>query len=172
MWGVTYARVARRSELQMCLGMKAAAEPHFPGQPKNGHIFGLLGPTWEGKKKRVCQNPQAVALQFFSEGFTTNSTFLSQAPGKQMTKERDLLANLAVLNYEKLVRKDPAEASKLLHACSRIGFFYLDLSCVTAENYRNLVSALNRRSQEYFSRPLKEKMKDMNDEWEVFNICG
>jgi isopenicillin N synthase-like dioxygenase len=89
-----------------------------------------------------------------------------------MAQEGDLLANLAVLNYEKLVKKDPVEASRLLFACANIGFFYLDLSSATAENYRNLVSALNRASQDYFSRPLKEKMKDMNNDWEVFNISG
>jgi len=107
-----------------------------------------------------------------SKGITTNSTFLLRAPRKSMAQEGDLLANLAVLNYEKLVKKDPVEASRLLFACANIGFFYLDLSSATAENYRNLVSALNRASQDYFSRPLEEKMKDMNNDWEVFNISG
>ncbi len=89
-----------------------------------------------------------------------------------MPQERDLLAELAVVNYEKLLKKDPAEASKLLSACTKIGFFYLDLSSLAAENYRNLVSALDQVSLEYFSRPLKEKLKDTDNDWEVFNICG
>jgi hypothetical protein len=91
---------------------------------------------------------------------------------KSMPREGDFLADLAVISYEKLLKKDPAESSKLLTACVEWGFFYLDLSSLTAENYRNLVSAMNSISQEYFSRPLEEKMKDTKEEWGVFNICG
>jgi isopenicillin N synthase-like dioxygenase len=89
-----------------------------------------------------------------------------------MPQDGEFLADLSVISYEKLLRKDPTEASNLLSACVKWGFFYLDLSSLTAENYRNLVSSLNRVSQKYFSRPLEEKLKDSNEEWGVFNICG
>jgi len=119
----------------------------------------------------VSKSTSRISFNSFKE-IIQNPEFISTVPRNSMAQEGDLLAKLAVLNYEKLVKKDPAEASKLLFACAKIGFFYLDLSSVTAEKYRNLVSALNRESQEYFSRPLKEKLKDMNSDWEVFNICG
>jgi isopenicillin N synthase-like dioxygenase len=89
-----------------------------------------------------------------------------------MPQEGDFLAELAVISWEKLHQKDPAEATRLLSACTDWGFFYLDLNSNKAEKYRHLVSALNRVSQEYFARPLEEKMKDTNEEWGVFNICG
>ena len=83
------------------------------------------------------------------------------------------VADLTVISYEKLLCKDAAEAALLLSACAKWGFFYLDLGGRNGENYRTIVGELFGVSQNYFAKPIEEKLKDtMDEEMEVFNICG
>ena len=96
------------------------------------------------------------------------STLVSSAPGSD-----NKVADLTVISYEKLLRKDAAEAALLLSACAEWGFFYLDLGGSNGKNYRKIVGELFGLSQHYFAKPIEEKLKDtMDEEMEVFNICG
>ena len=83
------------------------------------------------------------------------------------------MADLTVISYEKLLRKDAAEAAHLLSACAEWGFFYLDLGGSKGARYRKTVGELFGVSKDYFAKPIEEKLKDtMDEEIEVFNICG
>ncbi len=82
------------------------------------------------------------------------------------------IADLRVINFHKLLNDDTQEASKLFSACSEWGFFYLDLASDGVESYRTSVNRLQHFAVEYFHRPLEEKMQDVNQAWETFNICG
>lgn len=96
------------------------------------------------------------------------STPISGVPGSD-----DKVADLTVINYEKLLRKDAAEAALLLSACAEWGFFYLDLGNNKGDNYRKTVGEMFGVSKDYFAKPIEEKLKDtMDEEMEVFNICG
>lgn len=93
---------------------------------------------------------------------------VSTAPGSD-----NKVADLAVISYEKLLRKDFAEAALLLSACAERGFFYLDLGGSKGDGYRKTVGKLFGVSKEYFAKPVEEKLKDtMDEEMKVFNICG
>ncbi len=96
------------------------------------------------------------------------STIVSSAPGSD-----DKIADLTVISYEKLLRKDVTEAALLLSACAEWGFFYLDLGGGNGESYRQTVDKLFGVSKNYFAKPIEEKLKDtMDEDMEVFNICG
>lgn len=82
------------------------------------------------------------------------------------------VANLTVIRYEKLLRKDATEAAVLHAACAEWGFFYLDLGGSETKDYRETVDALFGVAKEYFAKPLEEKLEDMSKEIEVYNICG
>lgn len=96
------------------------------------------------------------------------STLVSGAPGSE-----NKVADLTVINYEKLLRTDAAEAARLLSACAEWGFFYLDFGGSRGDNYQKTVGELFGVSKDYFAKPIEEKLKDtMDEEMEVFNICG
>lgn len=95
------------------------------------------------------------------------STSISTAPDNEYQ-----VANLTVVSYEKLLRKDATEAALLHSACAEWGFFYLDLGDGQTKDYRETVNALFGVAKEYFAKPLEEKMNDMSTEIEVYNICG
>ena len=100
--------------------------------------------------------------------YMASSTPISIIPGSE-----NRIADLIVISYEKLLRKDSTEAALLLSACADSGFFYLDFGGSKGDNYRKTVDELFSVSQEYFVKPIEEKLKDMRDEeMEVFNICG
>ena len=82
------------------------------------------------------------------------------------------IANLSVISYEKLLKGDAEEASNLLSACSEWGFFYLDLTSDVAESYRTNANTFREIAIQYFSKPLEDKLKDKNEDWGTFNICG
>ena len=97
-----------------------------------------------------------------------SSTPVSGPPGSATQ-----IADLTIIHYEKLLRKDTAEAALLLSACADSGFFYLDLGGFSGERYRKTVDDLFGVSKTYFTKPIEEKLKDTKDEEiEVFNICG
>lgn len=82
------------------------------------------------------------------------------------------IADLPVIRLPKLLENDPEESSKLFSACSGWGFFYLDLASSEAESYGASVKSLQDFAVEYFGRVLEEKMQDVNEAWETFNVCG
>jgi isopenicillin N synthase-like dioxygenase len=82
------------------------------------------------------------------------------------------VADIAVISYEKLLAKDPAEVLKLYEASTHWGFFYLDLDGHQTREYLDNVGALFEAAKEYFARPLEEKLKDTRKEIPVYNICG
>jgi isopenicillin N synthase-like dioxygenase len=83
------------------------------------------------------------------------------------------VADLAVINYGQVLRRDPKECRALLEACERWGFFYLDLrqndDCVT---YFALTQDLLDFSKHYFSQSLEKKLYDRKEDFATFNICG
>ena len=97
-----------------------------------------------------------------------SSTPVSGPPGSATQ-----IADLTVIQYEKLLRKDAAEAALLFSACADWGFFYLDLGGFSGEGYRKTVDDLFGVSKTYFAKPIEEKLKDtMDEDMQVFNICG
>lgn len=82
------------------------------------------------------------------------------------------IANLSVISFQKLLKNDNEEASRLFSACSEWGFFCLDLTSDEIEPYQASAARLQDFAVQYFQRPLEEKMQDTNDAWETFNICG
>lgn len=96
----------------------------------------------------------------------TNSS-ISKASGGE-----GLIADLAVISYEKLLQKDAGEASLLISACIDFGFFYLSLGGSGSKTYQETVKNMFKMSKEYFAKPLEEKLKDTNEDFSVFNICG
>lgn len=83
------------------------------------------------------------------------------------------VADLAVIKYRNLLLEDPTERSSLLEACSRWGFFYLDLSDVErGQEHLIAVKDVLDFSKEYFARPLDKKLCDTSQDFATFNICG
>lgn len=82
------------------------------------------------------------------------------------------VANIAVINFERLLSKDAAEVSKLFTACADWGFFYLDLEGERTKEYLENVDSLFSAAKEYFGKPLEEKIKDTRKDIAVYNICG
>ena len=81
-----------------------------------------------------------------------SSTLVSSAPGVE-----NEVANLTVVSFEKLLRKDAAEAALLLSACAEWGFFYLDLGGSDSKSYMKTVGEFFVVCKEYFSKPYDEK---------------
>jgi hypothetical protein len=82
------------------------------------------------------------------------------------------IAELTVISYEKLLEGDKSEAARLSQSCIDRGFFYLDLSNNACSNYAELINSMFKISESYFEKPLDEKLKDTNEDFSLFNICG
>ncbi len=72
-------------------------------------------------------------------------------------------AYLETLSFAKLASKDQTELTRLLDACQKQGFFYLDLAESNAS--QGLDDRLKALSvvKEWFDRPTEEKMKLYQD---------
>ena len=81
-------------------------------------------------------------------------------------------ANLVTLDYEKLHMGDTTEINALLKAGSESACFYLDLFSSNMEQYQTTVSTLFDASNQFFRRPLEEKMKDFPPELDILSFCG
>lgn len=88
------------------------------------------------------------------------------------TQENSIVANLAVINHQKIRAGDVTEQNALFEACEKWGFFYLDLSQDEGVEYLNVVDKTLEVSKEYFAKPLEEKLKDTAKDMNTFNICG
>lgn len=98
---------------------------------------------------------------------------MAQATSTPVASDKEpQVANIALIAYEKLLAKDPAEIAKLYEACAHWGFFYLDLDGNQTKEYLDNVGALFGAAKEYFAKPLEEKLKDTRKEIPVYNICG
>lgn len=83
------------------------------------------------------------------------------------------VAELAVINYDNILKRNAEECLSLFEACRKWGFFYLDLSrAENSEEYFALSQDVLEFSKEYFARPLDKKMSDMKQDFATFNICG
>ena len=82
------------------------------------------------------------------------------------------VADLAVISYEKLLRKDPSEKALLHSACVDWGFFYLDLGGSGTESYLRAIESLFGVAKDYFAKPLEEKLRDTKKDISIFNVCG
>lgn len=69
------------------------------------------------------------------------------------------IAHLEVLSFAKLASKDQTELNKLLDACRKQGFFYLDLAgSNVSHGLHQRLKALSLM-KDWFDRPNEEKMK-------------
>lgn len=65
---------------------------------------------------------------------------------------------LRTIDWANLQKRDAAERNRLLSACQIDGFFFLDLSsdATLLQDWNSLLAFM----EEYFNRPLNEKMQD------------
>lgn len=69
------------------------------------------------------------------------------------------VADLEVIQLEKLIAKDPAESAKLFKAAGSEGFFYVAFDSGLSEKISAYLQSCYHDSHEFFSKPLDEKMK-------------
>ncbi|GAP87175.1 putative 2og-fe oxygenase family protein [Rosellinia necatrix] len=82
------------------------------------------------------------------------------------------VAPISLISYDKLLKKDAAEAARLFTACADWGFFYLDLAGANSNGYIENIDRLFDGSKAYFAQTTEEKMQDTRKEIDVYNICG
>jgi isopenicillin N synthase-like dioxygenase len=85
---------------------------------------------------------------------------------------REEVADLVTLSYAKLLKHDANESARLILACSRWGFFYLDLEGGEPLGYLENVENIFGVARDYFAQPLELKKRDTLDDFRAFNICG
>lgn len=73
------------------------------------------------------------------------------------------VADLEVINLESLTAKDPDEMARLLMAAELQGFFYLNFNHVLSEKISEYLQTCYLNCQEYFTKPLDEKMKGFRE---------
>ena len=71
------------------------------------------------------------------------------------------LAQLDTITFSKLLDRNPEQISKLMSACEKVGFFYLDISDqYSATMLRNL-EGVNSAMREWFDQPVAIKRKQL-----------
>ena len=68
-------------------------------------------------------------------------------------------ADFASLNFVKLLEKDPSELSRLLSACEKDGFFYLNLEDWNFGRMLQEHDATHTIMKEWFRQPDEEKLR-------------
>ncbi|KAE8421233.1 hypothetical protein BDV36DRAFT_292430 [Aspergillus pseudocaelatus] len=68
-------------------------------------------------------------------------------------------ADLSTIQFTNLFDKDEAELKKLLKACEKDGFFYLDLQGEGSEKFWKDLYDIDRITKEWFSQPADVKLK-------------
>lgn len=84
--------------------------------------------------------------------------------------DKSQIAHLETLNFAKLAQKDEPELYKLLNACEKQGFFYLDVGGSNASSgleHRLRTLSLTKK---WFDSSTEEKMKLYQDS--VTSGCG
>ncbi|CAG7972405.1 unnamed protein product [Penicillium salamii] len=74
------------------------------------------------------------------------------------------VADLEVINFEKIAAKDPVEMAKLLKAAESTGFFFFSFNNELSETMSNYLQTCYQNSEGYFTKPLDEKMKDFRED--------
>ena len=69
------------------------------------------------------------------------------------------LADLAVIKLSKLLASDSDELARLLTACEKDGFFYLDLQDWDSGKLAATLDSATAIVKEWFQQPLEDKMK-------------
>lgn len=74
-------------------------------------------------------------------------------------------ASLAVVNYEALANKDPAEIQKLATAGQSVGMWYVDLRGPRTRTFFEDVPVIFKAGQDFFSLPQnsEEKVKTIRE---------
>ncbi|KAL8704840.1 MAG: hypothetical protein Q9201_002035 [Fulgogasparrea decipioides] len=75
-------------------------------------------------------------------------------PNKLSTPET---ANLHTVNFSRLIDQDSNELAKMISACERDGFFYLNLLEKGSEKFLSDLDALDRLVKGWFKQPLESK---------------
>lgn len=73
------------------------------------------------------------------------------------------VADLEVIDFEKIVGKDPVETAKLLKAAESTGFFFFTFSGSFSENLADYLRTAYQNCHGYFTKDLDEKMKDFRE---------
>ena len=71
------------------------------------------------------------------------------------------VASLEVVDYGRLMTKEPKELEKLLNASQMPGFFHLDLQNASGQGILTGLEEIYQMSEEYHGKPPEEKMKDL-----------
>ena len=69
------------------------------------------------------------------------------------------LAPLDIIDYQKLLDRNPDEIQRLLKAARDVGFFHLDLNGAATKRYLQDLQQLYALQMQYFDQPLEMKMK-------------
>lgn len=86
---------------------------------------------------------------------TTTSTHITT---KVLGDQPISLANLSVLDADKLAANDPSERANLMKAAQSLGFFYLSVGSASEHVSKGLQTSYEA-CNEYFKLPADEKMK-------------
>ncbi|KAJ1332955.1 L-glutamate 3(R)-hydroxylase [Microdochium nivale] len=68
-------------------------------------------------------------------------------------------ADLLTIDFARLFDKDPEEVAKLVHACERDGFFYIDLQNQSASNFWDDLFRVDEITREWFALPQEVKLR-------------
>ncbi|KPM44142.1 hypothetical protein AK830_g2476 [Neonectria ditissima] len=69
------------------------------------------------------------------------------------------VADLQIINFANLFDKDDKEMEKLLKACDKDGFFYLDLQGAGSDKFWRDLNDVDRITKDWFTQPVGEKLK-------------
>ena len=69
------------------------------------------------------------------------------------------IASLGTISFSRLFNRNAEETTKLVAACEKDGFFYLDLTDPSSSKLFRDLGVLDGVVREWFAQPLSEKMK-------------
>lgn len=81
---------------------------------------------------------------------------MSPSNNKQTTR-------LEVINYERLKAKDNTEIQKLIHVCSDVGIFFLDLRAPSARDILQDLHSINGAQLRFFAQNFEVKSAYSSD---------
>ncbi|KAJ5109748.1 Clavaminate synthase-like protein [Penicillium argentinense] len=90
---------------------------------------------------------------------TSPAPAITKVIGEQSLK----IADLSVINADKLAANDPAATETLLKAAKSPGFFYLSFDEPASENIAKDINTLYEACEKYFAQSGDEKMKDFRE---------
>lgn len=76
-----------------------------------------------------------------------------------LTEADTPLAELRTIKFSALLDRDPIELTKLIKACTEVGFFYLDLTTPCARKMLRNLQELSTLMANWFEQPLHKKLE-------------